>query len=150
MRNNNWFIDEAAQESGEFGISESKLRLKLDLRVGSWVLLSPGVGCFRIMDKKKSAQAFTYTLEHADGIDHTWSGTVYEMRLPLNFIRLAQRVLSWANSDEAKPTSVSGETVAGVYTWRRANGANGLPIGWQEIFSKELNAYRRYVTGVRP
>jgi len=150
MRNNNWFIDEVAQESGEFELCGSKVRLKLDLRVGSWVLLSPGVGCFRVMDKKKSGAAYIYTLEHADEIAHAWRGTVYEMRLPLNFVRMAQRVLAWANSDEAKPSAVAGETVAGVYTWRRANTANGLPLGWQELFAKEMDSYRRYVTGVRP
>ena len=149
LRNNNWFIDPKSMEHGDFELSDSRVKLCLNLRVGAWVLLSPGGGCFRILGKEQVGDEFIYTLEDTGEVTHVWSGTVYEMRLPLNFLKTAERVLLWANSDEAKPSALAGETVAGVYTWRRASASNGLPLGWQELFAKELNVYRRYVTGVR-
>ena len=149
LRNNNWFIDPKSMEHGDYELSGSNVTLGLSLLVGTWVLLSPGGGCFRILDKEKSGDKFVYTLEDAEDVTHVWSGTVYEMRLPLNFLKTAKRVLEWANSDEAKPSTLAGETVAGVYTWRRASSSNGLPLGWQELFAKELNVYRRHITGVR-
>jgi len=149
MRNNNYFVDCKALENGEFELSGGEIRLSLKLRVGAWVLLSPGVGCFRVLGMEVVDGGFVYRLENSEGIDYSWTGIVYEMRLPLNFIKTAERVLEWANSEEAKPSSLAGETVAGVYTWRRTSNSSGLPIGWQELFAKELNIYRRHVTGVR-
>lgn len=149
LRNNNWFIDSKSMEHGDFELSDSRLILRLDLRVGTWILLSPGGGCFRILDKNQVGNEFIYTLEDTGDMTHLWSGTVYEMRLPLNFLKTAERVLDWANSDEAKPSVLAGETVAGVYTWRRASTSNGVPHGWQELFAKELSMYRRHMTGVQ-
>ena len=149
LRNNNWFIDAKAMEHGDFELTDSRIKLRLNLPVGAWVLLSPGAGCFKILEKETSGCEFVYTVEDAESISHVWSGTVYEMRLPFNFLKMANRILEWANSDEAKPSTLAGETVAGVYTWRRASASNGLPLGWQELFAKELSVYRRHVTGVR-
>ena len=151
IRNNNYFVENTAQQRGDFELKGSEIHLEMDLEPGCWVLLSPGVGCFKVINKVDAgAGGFIYTLEDAEQIRHKWSGFVYEMALPLNFVKLAGRILEWVNSDEAKPSNLAGEGVAGVYTWRRAAAKNGLPFGWQELFAKELAAYRKYVTGVRP
>ena len=150
MRNNNWFVGAAGQEQGEFELREGRIKLGLNLKVGAWVLLSPGCGCFMVSAKSYAKNGkFIYTLQDAPDTDFAFAGVVYEMRLPLGFLRTAERIQAWANSDEAKPTALAGETVAGVYTWRRNADKNGVPLGWQELFAKETAQYRRHVTGVR-
>lgn len=102
MSLNNYFVDAKSAERGDFELREGRIKLGLNLKIGAWVLLSPGGGCFKIAQKTYAKNGkFIYTLEDAPSGDgaFAFSGTVYEMRLPLGFLRLAARIQSWANSD---------------------------------------------------
>ena len=141
MKLNNGFVRDMQQEHGEFHLNNGEITLKSDIHVGRWILLTRGVGCFEIINKLPVGDAFNYEVEGADDIDHRWTGIVYEMELPLNFVHMARRVHEWSNSDEAKPTIFTSEKVANFHSWQVASGEDGLPAGWWELFGKDLMSW---------
>ena len=173
----NWFIKDQPQEVGQFTLINGQITLKNDFKVGSRILLTGGdfaVGSFRITAKEAGGitariwddndtwddnklwedytydilAGFTYTLEGLEGVSDEWQGVVYGQRVPPDFIALCEKV---AAREAANPTgNLVSEQVAGFYSKTLAVGADGLPVGWEVVFKKELAKYRGgMVTGVR-
>lgn len=147
---NNYFVQGMPQEEGVFALKDRQIALEGDYPRGRWLLLTSGIGIFRISEKTEMDDGFVYTLDYADGIDHEWQGIVYMMNLPLSFIGMCTRINAWTNSQHGQPTTLQREHVVGLYSWEAAVGADGLPIGWQEIFRNELRLHpKQMATGVR-
>ncbi|MCL1995327.1 MAG: hypothetical protein FWG63_03885 [Defluviitaleaceae bacterium] len=139
---NNYFVQ--STEKGDFSLKNGKIKLKANYPVGSWLLLSPNIGIFRIVAKSGN----TYTLQRAEDITHHWAGYVYHLGLPFGFIRLCERITEWRNSEAGQPTNKTSESIANIYSWEAAT-ADGVPFTWQDVFKKDLNTFpRQLVSGV--
>jgi len=139
---NNYFVQ--STEKGDFSLKNGKMKLKASHPIGGWLLLSPNIGIFRIAAKSGN----TYTLQHAEYINHQWDGYVYQLNLPFGFIRLCERITDWRNSEDGQPTNKTSESIANLYSWEAAT-VDGVPFTWQAVFKKDLNAFpRQLVSGV--
>lgn len=75
-------------------------------------------------------------------IDEEFAGAVWAMAVPPCVVALADEIDAFCRSDAAKVTPYASESFGG-YSYTRATGADGLPLRWQSVFSKQLNKYRR-------
>ena len=74
--------------------------------------------------------------------DETFEGAIWAMNVPPSFIALCAEIEEYANSDEAKPTSLTSEHY-GEYSYTRATDASGAPVSWKNVFASRLNAWRK-------
>ena len=74
--------------------------------------------------------------------DESFSGSVWAMTVPPSVIALAEKIKKYNDSDEAKPSAYTSESFGG-YSYSKATDSNGAPIGWQKVFVRELNKYRK-------
>lgn len=81
-------------------------------------------------------------------VNERFSGTVYGLNVPRDFLELAEEIQEFNNRPSTNSDRTS-ESVLGAVSWTRATDQNGMPAGWQSIFSKKLNAYRRMFTEVK-
>ena len=144
MKLNNGFVRDMQQEHGEFHLNHGKITLKSDIHVGRWILLTRGVGCFKIINKLPVGDAFDYEVEGADDIDHRWTGIVYEMELPLNLIAAAKGIFEWINSPAGKVTNVVSETITQRWSYTKATDENGMPLGWFEVFKNSCPSWQAW------
>ena len=75
-------------------------------------------------------------------IDEEFCGAVWAMAVPPNFVKLAEKVNAYNESEQAKPSAFTSESFGG-YSYSRATDKDGVPLRWQKVFAKELNPYRR-------
>lgn len=136
---NNYFVHDT--EVGDFSLKDNQIALKGDYPIGAWLLLSPGVGIYRI----SARQGNVYTVKRAENIEHSWTGQVYRLNLPFAFVRLCERINAWQNSEQAQPTNLAGERLADGYSWTAAE-----ETAWQDMFKKDLAVFpKQPVTGVK-
>ena len=75
--------------------------------------------------------------------DETFSGSIWAMAVPLDFIALAAKIKEYNQSDASKPTPYTSESFGG-YSYSKATDKNGVPMNsWRKVFAPELNRYRR-------
>lgn len=80
-----------------------------------------------------------------DLIDETFTGEVWAMKPPRDFIRTVEEIEAWeAKYGEAVASPFQSENVIGVYSYAKAatGGASAL-TGWQAAFKSRLNQWRR-------
>lgn len=73
--------------------------------------------------------------------DEVFTGTIVALAVPKPFIELCEEIKAYNESPEAKGNYTS-ESFGG-YSYTKATGANGAPLGWQGIFKERLNAWRK-------
>lgn len=74
--------------------------------------------------------------------DEIFSGAIWAMSCPPDFIALAEDIKKYNESDEAKPSAYTSESFGG-YSYTKATDGNGAPIGWKKVFASRLKPYRR-------
>lgn len=74
--------------------------------------------------------------------DEIFSGSVWAMAVPPTLIALAEDIKKYNESDEAKPSAYQSESFGG-YSYTKATGENGSPIGWEKVFANRLKPFRR-------
>ena len=80
-----------------------------------------------------------------DLIDETFTGEVWAMKPPRDFIRTVEEIEAWeAKYGEAVASPFQSENVIGVYSYAKAatGGASAL-TGWQAAFKSRLNQWRK-------
>lgn len=74
--------------------------------------------------------------------DETFTGAVWAMSLPPDFIALSAEIEEYNNSDAGKASPYTSESFGG-YSYTKATDSNGAPIGWQKAFASRLNQWRK-------
>lgn len=123
----NYFTDDGITERGDFTISDGIIDLPF-LRPGQW---------FRVMGSRFNDGVHQYP--GGELTDETFSGIVWEMLPPAEFLDLAKDIETWLSQyeDAVKAPYVS-ENVQGVYSYKRQDG-----FDWRLVFRQRLNRYRR-------
>ena len=145
----NYFTDGQPQVSGDFTIKNGKIVLYDDFIVGQRILLTGGhfaVGSFEVVDRVYLSDASVYSLSAADDISESWNGIIYGQRIPPDFISLCREIMEFRLDPKERPTTITKESVSNVHSWQKWRGADGVPLGWQDMFAKELSFYRVSMT----
>lgn len=74
--------------------------------------------------------------------DETFTGAVWAMSVPPDFIALSTEIEEYNNSDAGKASPFTSESFGG-YAYTKATDSNGAPIGWQKAFANRLNLWRK-------
>lgn len=75
-------------------------------------------------------------------VDETFDGAVWAMAVPPDVIALSEEIAAYCDSDGAKASPYTSESFGG-YSYTRATGENGAPLGWQEVFRSRLRKWRK-------
>lgn len=74
--------------------------------------------------------------------DETFDGAVWAMSVPPAVIELSEEIKAFVDSDAGKPSPYTSESFGG-YSYSKATDENGVAAGWQTVFAKRLNKWRR-------
>lgn len=74
--------------------------------------------------------------------DEDWTGTVYSLRVPFDFLQLVKRIESFVESDAGQASNIVSASF-GIQSQSFGTDANGVRAGWQTVFRNELHKYRR-------
>ena len=129
----NWF--ELKSYGGTFAISNGMITPHDFLKDGQYFricgsVFNDGVHLF--------SSSFIPTLT-----DETFDGTVWAMAVPPAVIALAGEIKEYKASGEGNATAIVSESVGG-HSVSRATGKDGTPAtGWERVFAKRLNKWRK-------
>ena len=60
---------------------------------------------------------------------------------PPEFLELCERVRLFREENE--PSNITSESVVGLHQYTKAITPGGVPVGWQSVFGRELQIYKR-------
>ena len=69
----------------------------------------------------------------------TATGEIWRLQLPAGFLRAAEEIQAWMNSEAGKVTNVVSINSVGRYAETRAVGADGSPLGWESVFASKIS-----------
>lgn len=135
----NHFVQSAV--TGDWAQQGGVLTPADSLAPGMWIAVTGQLpGCAGT----SSAPCGVYQLDENGGVpdldDATWTGTVYLLSPPADFLRLCGDIACWA---EANPDPAVTAEKLGEYTVSRR------AVSWQEAFAPALAPYRRMFPEVR-
>ena len=149
------------QKEGYFNITDGNIELdSSEFQYGDWIALKSRrlSGIFRL-DKVPPLESplVPYTVPHfrlANGSDdinplggvESLTGAVNLLILPSGFIELCKEINAWVSDPNNAPSAIQSESVIGFFSKTVATGQNGLPLGWEQLFSQRLSAWRRMYT----
>lgn len=130
--------------SGEYTISSGNVTPSDFLKEGQY---------FRICGSDLNDGVWLNTTKGRQGlVDETFTGTIWAMSVPKDFIELCERIDAWATVNQA-PTSVNMSVFTSEsfsnYSYNKGSGGgsksgiNGAATTWQTVFYDELTPYRR-------
>lgn len=80
-------------------------------------------------------------------LDETFDGFICEMSVPRELSDLANEISDWNDKyKEVVSSPYESENVIGVYSYTKKSGGESYgsgEIGWQTVFSKRLNTWRK-------
>lgn len=141
MRYVNNYFNGAAVE-GEFSISDDGTMEPADKLDGARFIAIHGSAA---LDGVWALVDGTLDTDGEAIIPETFTGTVWPLRPPRDFVKLCERIAEF----EAKTpvTAVQSESF-GAYSHTMFSGKNGGAVTWQEAFAPQLVRYRRMFTEV--
>ena len=128
-------------ETGVFSLVDKNITVQGEYKAGQYIAVSGSVlnnGVYRIERVNDGVIA----LESDDLLDEEWSGTVYALRIPSDFLRLAKRIGDFANSDDGQAGNVVSASF-GIQSVSYGTNSAGMRAGWQDVFRNDLSKYRR-------
>lgn len=127
MNLHNWFVVSNGKHFGNFSI-KGGITLPF-LQDGQY---------FRIIGSVFNDGLHQYP---AEGLtDEDFDGAIWALAIPKNILDIAKEIEEYnAKSGDRTYTSES----FGGYSYSKATNSNGLPVGWQEVFSAKLKPYRK-------
>lgn len=78
--------------------------------------------------------------------DEVFQGSVWLLCPPPAFMALCEEISAW---EETKPAYGVKKESFGCYSRENAVSAEGVSMGWQDVFKADLLPYRRMFSGVR-
>lgn len=95
---------------------------------------------FRIVGSTFNDGVYRYP---ATGLtDEIFTGAVWAMSLPPDFIALSTEIEEYNKSDAGKASPYISENFGG-YGYTKATGSNGKVLTWKSVFADDLNRYRK-------
>lgn len=124
---NNWFV--VGRYDDTYTIEDGRLTLPF-LVNGQY---------FRILGSLFNDGLHVYPA--ADLTDEEFDGVVIAMAVPRALIVLSDEIKAWVdkNGQESPYTSES----FGGYSYSKATNAQGLAVGWRDVFRARLNPWRK-------
>jgi hypothetical protein len=91
---------------------------------------------FRVFGSRKNDGVYRY---HIDELrDETFTGVIWEMRPPRDFLALVEEISAWVEKyGEAAASPYQSEDVIGVYRYTKDDSGGG----WESIFRDRLKQY---------
>lgn len=107
--------------------------------------------CFRIVGSALNDGVWLNTTDGLSQLrDESFYGSIWEMSVPRDFLKLCEDIEQWRSiheaADSANLSPYSAESFAGYsYTKASANGSQNAStaVSWQSQFASRLNTYRR-------
>ena len=130
-------------ESGDFTVENSVIKLSGKYLLGQYILISGSI----LNDGVYLPTKPLCTLEGAR--DEQFNGTVYGLSIPRDFLDLCGEIKEFMESDAGKASSLSSETVIGVYSHTRGTKDDGSPVTWKDVFAGRLNRFRKMFAEVK-
>lgn len=87
-----------------------------------------------------------HRLGELEGADETFTGTIWQLYPPADFIDLCQQIAAF---DTETPLSPLQSESLGEYSYTRAQGKTAAVLSWHEAFAISLAPYRRMFTEVK-
>ena len=134
MRNRNRFF-EVSQETGNFVIENGVIDLCNKYLIDQYILITGSIlnnGVYLLKDD-------LYTLDGAR--DEEFTGTVYGLAVPPDFIQLVKDIETFESSDEATRTNLIKESFGGI-SYTLSTDENGQIAGWETVFAKRLASFK--------
>lgn len=76
-------------------------------------------------------------------VDEEFVGYISPLAVPMDFLNLVEEISEWCEkNDTAANTPYQSESFGG-YSYTRATDSNGNAVGWQDVYKKRLNAWRK-------
>lgn len=126
----NYFCSDADKHIGHFVITGNTMSLNF-LKSGQY---------FRVIGSVFNDGVWQYPA--SDMIDEEFDGAVWAMRLPPSLVALAGEIEDYQEADAAKPSAFTFESF-GDYSYTKATDGNGVTAGWQTVFAKRLDKWRK-------
>lgn len=73
--------------------------------------------------------------------DESFKGYIVALNVPKPFVDLCTEIEAW-NTANANNSEYVSESFGG-YSYTKATGTNGAPLGWQGMFKDRLNTWRK-------
>lgn len=127
----NYFCSESDKHSGHFTVSGGNIDDVSFLQTGQY---------FRVVGSVFNDGVWQYPASRMT--DEEFDGAVWAMRVPPSLIALAEEIEAFEASDAAAPSPFTSESFGG-YSYEKATDGNGVAAGWQTVFAKRLNTWRR-------
>ena len=126
---NNLFVVHDGMHAGEYSIKGGSVALDF---------LAPGQ-YFWIKGSVFNDGLHVYPA--SDLTDEDFDGVVIAMAVPRALIALSDEIKAWVdkNGQESQYTSES----FGGYSYSKATNAQGLAVGWRDVFRARLNPWRK-------
>lgn len=126
---NNLFVVPDGRHAGEYSIKGG--RIALDFLAGGqyyWI-------------KGSVFNDGLHVYPAADLTDEDFDGVVIAMAVPRALIALSDEIKAWVdkNGQESPYTSES----FGGYSYSKATNAQGMAVGWHDVFRSRLNPWRK-------
>lgn len=128
MHLHNWFVVPRGIHHGDFDIKDGGMALPF---------LSDGQ-YFRVVGSVFNDGLHQYPA--ADMADEAFTGAVWALAIPKEVVSIADEIAAW--SAKNAPSAYTSESFGG-YSYSKATGASGAPIGWREVFADRLAPYRK-------
>lgn len=123
---NNWFVK--SKSKGSFVVKNQSIDIPKMLN-GQY---------FRIVGSVFNDGLHQYPA--TDLTDETFIGEVWFLAIPRAVIDLSDEIKAWTL--ENKPTDYTSESFGG-YSYSKAKNKNGEVLGWQDIYRRRLNHWRK-------
>lgn len=127
---NNFFLTENGIHKGEYTVDESGSIVLSFLQNGQY---------FRIIGSALNDGVYQYPT--SDLKPETFVGAIWALSIPRGIITLSNKIKAYIakNGDASPYTSES----FGGYSYSKATNASGVPLGWRDVFSARISAFRK-------
>lgn len=129
----NWFCTDADKHVGDFTISGGVITPSADLQEHQY---------YRIVGSVFNDGVHMFGDDNERLLDETFHGAIWSMKIPDSVIALSQKIDEYNASDMAKVTPFTSESFGG-YSYTRGTRANGTSVTWKDVFSNDLNKWRK-------
>lgn len=126
---NNLFVVPDGKHSGEYSIKGGSIALDF-LATGQYFWIKGSV-----------FNDGLHVYPATDLTDEDFDGVVIAMAVPQALIALSDEIKAWVdkNGQESPYTSES----FGGYSYSKATNAQGMAVGWRDVFRSRLNTWRK-------
>lgn len=127
----NWFTRDDQKHFGTFRIEGGTLGPLSFLQAGQY---------FRVIGSVFNDGIYQYPYEELK--DETFTGAIWAMSIPPGFLELVEQIETYQTGDGKQMSGLVSESFGG-YSYTRATDGSGMPAGWQAVFQKRLNQWRK-------